>query len=522
MSALPSRRLSVGALVAVAAVLLAACSSGTIGSITQETSSAGSPNPSPSTSGSVQPGLARFYDQKPAWRACGGGFLCASVLVPIDYAAPDGDAIALAVIKLPASSPAARIGALVTDPGGPGASGVDFARDAKGLFSAGLRARYDIVGFDPRGVQRSAPVNCLSDAQWDAFNAYDGSPDTTAEEAGLASWDKELGQSCEARSAHVLGHVSTVESAKDMDILRAILGQPTLDYFGFSYGTFLGATYADLFPTKVGRMALDGAMDPSLGMVGLQHGQAKGFELALDRFVADCQHQSDCPLPGGTQAGLAKLQQFFTSLDAHPLPTGDDKRPLTQALGVGAVIDYLYFPAYGDWDQLRSGLQAAFDGDGSVMLAMFDQFQGRNDAGKYTSNLASSYFSVEALDYPDRPDVAQARVLAAQWAKEAPLLGATFAWATMSASFWPVAATGHPHEIHAPGSPPILVVGSTYDPATPYPWAQALASQLSKGVLLTRVGDGHTAYGKGSACIDSAVDRYLLTGVTPPIGTVCH
>jgi pimeloyl-ACP methyl ester carboxylesterase len=307
-----------------------------------------------------------------------------------------------------------------------------------------------------------------------------------------------------------------------MDVLRAALGEEKLNYAGFSYGTLLGATYADLFASHVGRFVLDGAVDPALGNVALQHGQAKGFEMALRRFVENCDTQSDCPLPGGTQAGLDRIARFFADLDATPLPTGDPKRPLTQALGQSAVLGYLYFPAYGDWDALRGGLAAAFDGDGSVLLDLLDQRSERSASGKYANNLPYAYYAVSALADPERPTLAQTATLAAQWKKESPILGDLFAWINDIWQYWPVPANDTPHALVAKGAPPILVVGTTYDPATPYPWAQAMAKELASGVLLTRVGDGHTAYGKGSTCADNAIDRFLLTGTPPAEGTVCR
>ena len=269
-------------------------------------------------------------------------------------------------------------------------------------------------------------------------------------------------------------------------------------------------------------MVLDGAVDPSLTLTELSHGQAKGFELALRRFVADCLKQSDCPLPGGTQAGMDSIASFFHDLDSHPLPTGVPARPLTQALAQSAVLSYLYAPAYGDWDLLRQGLASAYAGDGSVLLDLLDQRNHRSSSGHYETNVTAAYLAVNALDDPTRQTVPETRVLASQWAKEAPVVGAIFAWQGMSYTDWPVPATAQPHELHANGAAPILVVGTTYDPATPYPWAQSLAKQLESGNLLTRVGDGHTGYGKGSTCTDQAVDRYLLAGVVPAVGTVCH
>ena len=515
------RHLVSGLVAAAVTVALAGCS-GTVGTVTESTPPPSSSSPAAPSPSASDARLAPFYAQKLAWSGCGGSFQCAKLTVPLDYADPTGSTIKLAVLRLRAANPSARLGSLVLNPGGPGASGIDFARAARAVIDDPVRARYDIVGFDPRGVGQSAPVECLNDKQTDAFIAADGTPDTPAEVTQSEQLAQQFAVACRTRSPKVYAHIGTTDTVRDMDILRAALGDPKLNWFGFSYGTLLGASYADVFPTKVGRMVLDGAIDPSLSNVELIHGQAKGFELALHRFVADCDTQPDCPLPKGVQAGVNRIAQFFAGLDSRPLATSDPRRPLTQALAQNAVASYLYFPSYGDWDSLRAGLQAAFDGDGSTLLSMLDERLSRNDAGHYTDNSTAALYAISALDRPDRPDAAQSAVLAAQWSKEAPVFGAFTAWGILPYHYWDVPATDTPHEIHAPGSPPILVVGTTYDPATPYPWAQALAKQLSKGVLLTRVGDGHTGYGKGNSCIDSAVDRYLTGGVTPPAGTVCH
>lgn len=524
MTRIPSSRrraaIAAAAVVAGLSLVLSSCS-GTVGSVTQESpTSGGSSSGSPASPS--DPALATFYSQRLAWTPCGGSFVCARLTVPLDYSAPSGGTITLALIKLPASDPAQRIGSLVTNPGGPGASGVDFVRSARAVFDASLRARYDIVGFDPRGVAGSDPVECLTDKQTDAFLAVDGTPTTPAQVTAIDTLARQLAVGCRTRSPKIYAHIGTLDAARDVDVLRAALGDQKLTWFGFSYGTELGATYADLFPTHVGRMVLDGAIDPSLTNVEMSHGQAKGFEVALHHFVLWCDQQADCPLPQGEQQGVDRIAAFFDGLDTTPLATHDAKRPLTQALAMNAVLSYLYFPAYGDYDQLLIGLQDAFDGDGQTLLSMLDQRNERNSRGHYADNFISALYAVNALDRPDRPTAAQSAVLAEQWSKEAPVFGAFTAWGILPFQYWDVPATDPPHEIHAPGSPKILVVGTTYDPATPYPWAQALAKQLSQGVLLTRVGDGHTGYGKGSACTDSAVDRYLLSGETPPTGTVCH
>ncbi len=514
--------------VALGALVLAGCASRSLGTVTELSPSSTPPSSSPSATSSgsatdgTDPALATYYGQKLTWSACGGSFQCATLTVPVDYAQPAGETIGLALVRLPASKPSQRLGAMVINPGGPGSSGVDFARGARSVFTPAVLAAYDIVGFDPRGVQRSAPVQCLNDKKFDELLAVDGTPDTVAEENALVQTDLQFSRACATAPADVLAHISTPESARDIDILRAALGEQKLTWFGFSYGTMLGATYADLFPQRVARMVLDGPVDPSLSIIELNHGQAKGFELALRHFVENCDTQADCPLPGGTQAGMDSIASFFQDLDAHPLPTGDPARPLTQALAQSAVLTFLYFPAYGDWDVLREGLASAYAGDGSVLLDALDQRNQRTSSGHYKNNLTAAYLSVNALDDATRQTVPQTRVLASQWAKEVPVVGAIFAWQGMSYTDWPVPATSQPHELHAKGAAPILVVGTTYDPATPYPWAQSLAKQLDSSTLLTRVGDGHTGYGKGSSCTDQAVDRYLLAGVMPAVGTVCH
>lgn len=502
---------------AVAALVLVGCSPG---GPTPPPGSATPTGPAVSHSPSAPADLARFYDQKIAWSSCGGGFQCGKLTVPVSYAAPGGPSIQLAVIRLRASDQAKRIGSLVLNPGGPGGSGVDYARAAPAILAASLRARYDIVGFDPRGVGASDPVHCLTDKLTDEELSADATPDTPAEVGTLVSLAKQFADGCATRAPELFAHIGTVDVARDVDVLRSALGDKKLYWFGASYGTFIGATYADLFPTHVGRMVLDGAIDPTLTNAELARGQAKGFEVALQRFVEDCDTETDCPLPQGTAAGLARIRAFFAQLNTRPMST-QGGRPLTEALAMNAVLSYLYFPPT-DWEQLRYGLSTAFAGDGSVLLGLLDDRLDRNHDGHFLDNSFDALNAVNALDHTDRAGPAQTAVLARQWAKEAPTWGAFMAWSNLPFAYWKAPPTDAPHRITAPGSPPILVVGTTYDPATPYAWAQSLAKQLSKGVLLTRIGDGHTAYGMGSDCIDNAINTYLLTGVTPPPGTICR
>ncbi len=517
------RRLAATSAAAALMVLLGACSAGGgTDPAAPDTSTPPAASSAPATASPHPPAadpLAQYHEQRLAWRGCGGAFECATLTVPLDYAHPEGSTLGLAVVRLPASKPDQRLGALVINPGGPGGSGVEYARAARGVFDAPVRQRYDIVGFDPRGVGASAPVECLTDAQTDAYVSADQTPDDPGERRALERIARQFAAGCATRAADTYGHISTAAVARDVDVLRAALGEAKLNWFGASYGTFIGATYADLFPGSVGRMVLDGAIDPRLSNTDLTEGQAAGFEDALRRFVADCNRRTSCPLPAGVDAGVARIQQFFASLDARPLPTQLD-RPLNQGLGMLAVLYYLYFPPT-DWQQLRMGLQEAFAGDGTTLLDMLDFRMQRTLGGKYKDNSIDALVAVNALDHRDRLTTAEIAARAERSRAKAPTFGPYLAWSDLVYQYWKVPPAMTPHAVSAPGAPPILVVGTTHDPATPYAWAQALADQLDSAVLLTRDGDGHTGYGMGSQCTDEAVDAYLVSGTTPPPGTVC-
>ena len=485
--------------------------------------------PIPSASGAsagptaADPALAAFYSQHLAWHGCGGSFECASLRVPLSYDDPAGKSIDLQVIRLPASDPSSRIGSLVMNPGGPGGSGIDYARAARGVTSDGLRQHYDIVGFDPRGVGTSDPIHCQTDLQTDAFTAADATPDSPAEVSILADISAQVGAGCQAKSPQLISHMGTADVARDMDILRAALGDDHLSYLGKSYGTAIGTAYAELFPSRVGRMVLDGALDPSLDATGDALGQAKGFEMALRRFVEKCPTLDGCPLSNNPDAAMVQMKDFFARLDATPLSTNQNQRVLNESLAVLGVVGSLY-DNVSEWPTLAQALGSAFKGDGSDLLDAVDYYTDRGADGHYTSNANDAIYAVNCWDKPATPNVTQTEALATQWAKIAPIMGPYLAWGNLPCSTWPVHSSVAPHRVDAAGSPPILVVGTTYDPATPVEWARSLSSQLSKGVYLEWVGDGHTAYYRdgGSACINSAVDTYLLTGKPPANGTVCH
>jgi pimeloyl-ACP methyl ester carboxylesterase len=476
--------------------------------------------PPPSDSGpmpSYPRDLAVYYEQTLDWERC-GVYQCTRLTVPLDYAKPAGKTLELAVLRLPASQRSRRIGQLVVDPGGPGASALQYAAAGPLRFGQAVTRYYDLVGMDPRGVGQSSPLHCLDTAGMDRLLGADPSPDDPAEVAQLAAVGKELGAGCEKRSGSLVAHVSTIEAAKDMDVLRAALGERRLDYFGASYGTFLGATYADLFPTHVRRMVLDGAVDPTVSTVDLNLEQVRGFEVALRAYVSDCVSRSGCPLGDDLEGGLAKVRGLIAQTDRAPMDTGTD-RPLTTALTQLGLLYPLYLKAL--WPQLTSALAAAIEkGRGAPMLALADTFTARGSGG-FNDNSTEALNAVNCLDHDDAVPLDQVPRYLPEFEKASPTFGAAFAYSTATCASWPVHTGRHGHALHAAGAPPILVIGTTRDPATPYVWARALASQLRSGVLLTRDGDGHTGFMAGNACIDSAVEDYLVAGTPPKDGRTC-
>lgn len=472
----------------------------------------------PADTSGVPDQLTSYYKQIVHWSDCGGGFQCTSIKVPLDYDKPDGSVISLAVVRKPATDQAHRIGSLLLNPGGPGGSGIDYAR-ASGVVSSAVAARFDLIGFDPRGVGQSTAVRCLSDSQMDTFLNVPPDPVGDAELAQEADQAKFFAGQCGAKSATLLPHVGTVDAARDMDVLRGVLGDQKLYYLGKSYGTYLGAVYADEFPQRVGRLVLDGAIDPSLTSDQLNLTQATAFDAALHHFMQDCATRTDCPLGTDVNAGLARLKMWVDGLDANPI-TGDSTRKLGEALAMTGIAVAMYDQSW--WPDLRAALTKAFAGDGSALLAMADIYNNRV-GGHYQGNETEANFAVNCVDHPDEAtSEEQVRQELPAYRKAAPFFGEMVAWSTLPCAYWPAAADNTPHKIQAPGAAPILIVGTTRDPATPYSWAQGLAAQLDSGHLLTMNGDGHTAYLRGSTCINNAVDAYLLTDAVPAAGTVCE
>ncbi|WP_307845155.1 alpha/beta hydrolase [Planomonospora sp. ID67723] len=450
------------------------------------------------------------------WADCGDGFECAELAVPLDHDRPDGEKIGISVIRLPASGE--RIGSLLVNPGGPGSSGVEYARSARSAVSEAVRDRFDVVGFDPRGVGGSAPVRCLPAESLDAFIGLDGSPDSPGEVTALEEGARRFAAGCQARSGRLLPYVGTADAARDMDLLRAALGDDRLTYLGKSYGTQLGAVYADLFPGRVRALVLDGAVDLSLSPLEMGAAQARGFELALDAFLADCVKAEDCPFEGSAASAREEVAALLRRADREPLKNAlGDGRAIGEAWTTLGIITPLYDRE--SWPVLRSALAEALKGDGTTLLRLADILLDRREDGTY-GNQTEASLAVTCVDSPFPADSRAYAAAARASTADAPLFGAFVAWGSLPCASWPVAG-GAGEKIDALGAPPIMVVGTTRDPATPYEWSEALADQLSSGVLVGFEGDGHTAYLTGSPCVDRLVDEYLITLAVPEDGTRC-
>jgi pimeloyl-ACP methyl ester carboxylesterase len=516
--------LVVVALVAVLGFAVAQSLGADDGSTTRSTPSATptlapTPTHQPGASEPPKPDLASFYAQTLSWESCRGDFECATLKVPVDYKNPGGQTIELALLKDPAADPAQRVGSLIVNPGGPGAPGTSYAENSSFAFRQVLRDDFDIVGFDPRGTGDSDPVDCVSDADLDTLTAADPDPDTPEEGTELQQSYEAFYQGCMQSSDSLIAHVTTVEAARDMDVLRAALGEAQMLYFGASYGTKLGATYADLFPDKVGRMVLDGAVDLSIDSRQLSLEQAGGFEVALRSYVQNCVDDGDCFLGDSVDAGLATIQDLIASIDEKPMPTQDDDRPLAVGNAFYGLVAPLYNRDY--WSVLDQALDMAMGGDGTLLLRLSDLYESRNDDGTYSDNSAEAILAINCLDDPYSVTADQVPAQIPAFEKESPTFGDVFAWGLVSCQGIQAKATEKDDKIDAAGAAPIVVVGTTRDPATPYQWAVHLADQLQSGVLVSRDGDGHTGYNAGNDCVNEAVEGYLVEGTVPQDGLEC-
>jgi pimeloyl-ACP methyl ester carboxylesterase len=501
-----SRRAPVVVVVALVAALgLGACSGGNGGGDDDRT--APSSTTRAAATGPVTNGLT--------WRECGLGE-CATLRVPLAEADPDGEQIGLSLARQRAGNPDQRIGALIVNPGGPGSPGAEFVDDVARLLPEEITDRFDIVGWDPRGTGSSRPVRCGK--RLDYLFAVDTAPDDADERAALERAAERIGRRCEKRSGALIRHISSHDTARDLEQIRVALGEPKLNFLGFSYGSYIGALYAELFPDRVRTMVLDGAIDPAVPLEDVSIQQAKGFEMALDAFLADCAGDDDCAYhhDGNPRAALDQLR---VRVDRRPLVAGDGREMSATQFDLGLVAP-LYAGADG-YETLAEALRDADDGDPERMLELFDEYVGRDADGRYAPEWPA-FLAISCLDGPEL-DAATLPALEERAKREAPVFGLSTIGLTLPCSYWPVPpVNADPTPVRAPNSPPLMVVGTTGDPATPVEWAEGLVDELGSGRLVIVEGTAHTSTLDGNPCLDEAVRRYLLEERPPPSGLRCR
>lgn len=492
----------------------------------------------PGPAGPVPAGLEKYYGQQLGWGACDDyatsdadrkafannpDLRCARLTVPLDYAKPAGKTITLGLLRRKATDPSRRIGTLLINPGGPGASGVSAAASlASAVGGNDLGKRFDLVGFDPRGIGSSEPpVHCLTDAERDRQRADDIEDTSPAGIAKEVAQFKDYAAKCAQRSgADLLANVGTRDVAKDLDVMRSALGDKKLTYLGYSYGTFLGTTYAEDFPANVRALVLDGAVDPTQSPTEAEVAQSAGFQKAFDQFAAWCAQRQDCALGRDASKAVQAYHELVVPLVKNPVDTGDGRK-LTFADATTATIQALYSQQL--WETLNSGLVQLKRGLGLTLMAMADLYDGRGTDGRY-SNEQDAFTAIQCVDNPQSKDQAAELDAERRSTEAAPFLDNGQPLPTSSpgdaCSYWPVPNTSQPHLPQVSGLPPTLVISTTNDPATPYQAGVNLAHALG-GFLLTYQSTQHTAFLQGSDCVDQVGVRYLVDLKLPAADPRC-
>ncbi|NLG55939.1 MAG: alpha/beta hydrolase [Rhodococcus sp.] len=511
-----ARMASASASLALAAVIVAGCGGGTV--------TDGQATPT-GDGGPIPEGLDRFYTQSLTWGSCedyetdgplSGDMECAHVQVPLNYSEPDGATAQIAISRVQAAKQS--LGSLLVNPGGPGASGLAMASIAE---NTGIGDRFDVVGFDPRGVGASTPqIRCLTDKEIDEDRARNDVDRTPEGIANAEADNQHFADTCAERvGVDVLAHVGTYEVVRDMDVIRAVLGDEKLNFLGYSYGSRLGTIYAETFPTNIRAMVLDGALDPQQDPVEEVIAQAEAFQLAFDAFVADCTSLPDCPLGSDPAQAVDRFRDLVDPLIDTPAET-TDPRGLGYRDAITGVQQALYSQQL--WGVLRGGLTSLTNGTGDSLLMLADIYEGRNEEGKYT-NIGDAFIAIRCVDDPPVDDPAIAGEAEMRYREVAPFLddGRGTGQAPRDVcAFWPVPPTGEPHEVSAPGVPPIVVVSTTEDPATPYQAGVDLAAGLG-GTLVTYRGNQHTVVLDGNSCVDDAITAYFVDLTAPEPGLTC-
>ena len=452
--------------------------------------------------------LATLQSQNLNWKPCDTGFECTQFKVPFDYNHIDDNTFTIQAIRHLANKPSQRLGSLIMNPGGPGGSGIEYVLGADSIVSTSIENVYDLVGFDPRGVNLSQPIRCLTDKQEDYFLGGNGSVQSAADlSAGLSS-AKLMASSCAKAAGSRLAHYSTLDGAKDMELLRILLKEAKLNYIGKSYGTYLGTLYAALYPQTIGRMVLDGAVDPNISVRDQNLAQAAGFDAALKSFTS-----------ANPTFSLQQIQKFLQSARTKPLRDGT-KRELSESLAVTGIAASLYDPANG-WPLLASALSEAIDHKNpSGFLFLADSYNERDQRGHYVSNQTDIAEVISCLDFNDPRNLSQITADAKVFSAAAPIFGPYLSYSGLACLYWQVKPVVGPN-LSRLATNPVLIIGTTRDPATPYKWAQGLHKVLLNSRLVTLNGDGHTGANRGSKCVDKALNTYLLTGKLPSYDLTC-
>jgi pimeloyl-ACP methyl ester carboxylesterase len=465
--------------------------------------------------------FSKYYEQEVSFETCGTKLYCADIEVPMNWEDAEGEAISIAVVYRQAGNTQSN-DFLLFNPGGPGVSGFDWVKNSSEfLGTKNLRQSYNLVGFDPRGVGRSSAVRCLENEDYDDF-LYGVSGFELGSNKDIEFAREEVAkftESCTRNTGELLAFVDTVSAARDMDVIRVVLGQEKLNYLGYSYGSFLGTTYANLYPSKVGRFVLDGAIDPTATDSEQTRFQLVAFEESLRSFLKSCSEFSDCPFTSDVEESLLEIGFLLKSIEAKPLSTSSGRQVTIWALITGLIMP-LYSESY--WPALSTAFSESLQGKGDTFLYLADFYNDRDQAGNYTSNLIPANYAISCLD--SRADSSMSAMLEEnqRLLESAPLLGRYWQFAALRCEQWPHEEAKPLSNYSAKGAETILVIGTTGDPATPYSQAVSLAkSILEKAVLLTYQGEGHTIYGQNNACINQAVDEFFLRGKIPEADKVC-
>ncbi|MEY2741296.1 MAG: hypothetical protein RL283_1398 [Actinomycetota bacterium] len=507
------RRLA--ALATVGALALAACGERIIVGSSSDTAPDGGPAGGAATT-TAPAAPAPAADGEIAWRPCSEGATleCGTLAVPYDYDDPAIGTFRLRLVRRPATDPTRRIGSMLVNPGGPGFGGTSVAENAQWYFSADLLATFDVVGWDPRGTGESEPaIDCVD--TYDEYFGLDSPPGTPEEKEALVDASQAFNDACEERSGAILPYVSTRASAQDMDAIRRALGEDRITYFGFSYGSELGATWVTMYPGTVRAAVLDGASDPNATSVEAGLAQARGFEQQLDAFLADCSARPACAFHSGGDAEGA-LDRLIAGIDARPVPTSAGRIPVTQGVLFTAIAQAMYSDTL--WPQLAAGLAAAVGGDGTGLLALYDEYYQRQPDGTYGNEL-EAFIAISCLDDPGPVGIEAADAIIPEFERAAKRFGPSFAYG-YSCALWPVPQARRV-DITGAGAGPVVVIGTTGDAATPLSSSRTAAATLEEGILLVVDADRHTGYGENQ-CIVDLVDAYLIDLEVPKAETVCR